>query len=126
MTWHLAPDPLEPRALGRGRHQPLALILCLSVMLAACSPAVERMSVPASPVAQTVPTQVTATERAPYAAPETTVGMPAPTTLTEGTRGDPAAWLRSQVGATTVVLVDDWKAANDSGQPESVVKMPTP
>jgi len=65
-------------------------------------------------------TQEGTTESTPYPAPQTTVGEPEPTELTEGTPVDAAAW-SSQVAGTTVVLVDDWKAANDSGDPESYV-----
>jgi hypothetical protein len=119
MTWHLAVGSFGPGAAGRAKHRPVALALCLTVMTAACAPAADRTPAPASPVAQTVPTEAAVTERAPYPAAET----PGATVLTEGTSAaDATAWVQAQVGATTMVLVDDWKAANDSGQPASSVK----
>jgi hypothetical protein len=50
------------------------------------------------------------------------VGESTRTAPADGSPADAVAWVQSQVGSPAVVLVDDWKAANDSGQPESYVK----
>jgi hypothetical protein len=123
MTWHIAIHPFRTAApTGRGQHRPIALALWLTMLAAGCSPVADLTPAPASPAAQTAPSEAGAGVVAPYPAPGSILGAPAPGTNAEGTPVDPAAWVRAQVSPAESVLIDDWKAANDSGQPESLVK----
>jgi hypothetical protein len=90
MTWPLARDSVGPDVAGRARYRSAELTLCAGLFAAACSPAANGTPAP--------DTSLAATATAP---------------------ADAAAWAQSQVGAGNVVLIDDWKAANDSGHPQS-------
>ena len=111
--------PLEGR--GRGRRPAGALIpLALGLgLLVACSPVAPALSTPEpSPASETAP--ATGMAYPPVGEPASATAAAYPPAA-ENAPADALAWAQAQVGSGAVVLVDDWKAANDSGDPESAV-----